>query len=334
MNALLEQAHDLPPPRRLGVGDVALSVYLEGPTDGVPVVLLHGWPELALSWATQIGPLAAAGYRVIAPDLRGFGNSDAPSAIDAYHIDRLVADLAGLLDTLGIERAVIAGHDWGGIILWQAACLMPDRLLGAIGVNTPHLPHGSRPPTAVFRAQGGSEHYIVRFQNERTDHLFSGHEEAFFAFIFSRPPTAAKLAQLPPSLTHIPRRFARFLAHGGHRAESDCVVPAALRARYAAAYRASGFRGGLNLYRNMDANWARMADVNHHLQLPCLMISAECDMMLPPALTRWMPDLCADLESHTLPGIGHWTQYEAPQQLSVLMLDWLQRRFPAAAPAP
>lgn len=101
---------------------------------------------------------------MIAPDNRGFGASDAPHETNAYHVDRLTGDIAGLLDALGIERAVIVGHDWGGILMWMAACLIPERFLGAVGVNTPHLPRGSKPPTEVFREMGGEEHYIVRFR--------------------------------------------------------------------------------------------------------------------------------------------------------------------------
>ncbi|TRO96054.1 alpha/beta hydrolase [Glycocaulis profundi] len=317
----------MPPARRIDLGEVTLSVHLAGPEDGLPVLLLHGWPELALSWASQIEALAGAGYRVIAPDNRGFGASDAPRDVAAYGIDRLVGDISGLLDALGHDRAVIAGHDWGGIVMWHAACLIPERFLGAIGVNTPHLPRGSKPPTEVFTELAGPDHYIVRFQDEAADDLFAGREDEFFAFIFGAPPPTADLSKLPPSITHLPKRFENFLARGGLKSEDDAVVGPELRAAYAEAYRRSGFRGGLNWYRNLDANWARMGGVDHRLSMPCLMISAECDVMLPPKMTAWMPALCKDLELEVIDGIGHWTQHEAPEQLNALMLDWLKRRF-------
>ncbi len=317
----------MPPPRRIDLGEVTLSVHLAGPEDGLPVLLLHGWPELALSWASQIEALAGAGYRVIAPDNRGFGASDAPRDVAAYGIDRLVGDISGLLDALGHDRAVIAGHDWGGIVMWHAACLIPERFLGAIGVNTPHLPRGSKPPSEVFTELAGPDHYIVRFQDEAADDLFAGREDDFFAFIFGTPPPTADLSRLPPSITHLPKRFESFLARGGLKSEDDAVVGPELRAAYAEAYRRSGFRGGLNWYRNLDANWARMGGADHRLSMPCLMISAECDVMLPPKMTAWMPALCKDLELEVIDGIGHWTQHEAPDQLNALMLDWLKRRF-------
>jgi pimeloyl-ACP methyl ester carboxylesterase len=317
----------MPPARRIDLGDVTLSAHLAGPEDGLPVLLLHGWPELALSWASQIEALAQAGYRVIAPDNRGFGASDAPRDVAAYGIDRLVGDISGLLDAVGHDRAVIAGHDWGGIVMWHAACLIPERFMGAIGVNTPHLPRGSKPPSEVFTELAGPDHYIVRFQDEAADDLFAGREDEFFAFIFGAPPPTADLSKLPPSITHLPKRFESFLARGGLKSEDDAVVGPELRAAYAEAYRRSGFRGGLNWYRNLDANWARMGGVDHRLSMPCLMISAECDVMLPPKMTAWMPALCKDLELEVIDGIGHWTQHEAPEQLNALMLDWLKRRF-------
>ena len=318
----------MPPARRITVGEVDLSVHLAGPEDGPPVLLLHGWPELALSWASQIDALAKAGYRVIAPDNRGFGASDAPHPVEAYQVDRLCGDIAGLLDALGHADAIIAGHDWGGILMWHAACLMPERFRGAIGVNTPHLPRGSRPPTEVFREQGGEEHYIVRFQAEAADTLFAGREDAFFAFVFGAPVPAAAIELLPPSITHLPQRFEDFIRRGG-RPKDQIVVPAETRAQYAETYRRTGFRGGLNWYRNFDANWRRLGGVDHRLAMPCLMIAAECDFMLPPKLTGWMPALCRDLELHVVEDCGHWTQYEAPDRLNALMLDWLGRRFPA-----
>src|SRR3989442_1792533 len=105
---------------------------------GLPVVLCHGFPEIAYSWRHQMPALAAAGFRAIAPDQRGYGETDRPAAVSDYDIHQLTADLVGLLDALGLERAVFAGHDWGGIVVWQMALLHPARTAGVIGVNTPY----------------------------------------------------------------------------------------------------------------------------------------------------------------------------------------------------
>jgi pimeloyl-ACP methyl ester carboxylesterase len=320
---------DMPPARRIDVGEVNLSVHEAGPSDGVPVLLLHGWPELALSWAQQIEDLSEAGYRVIAPDNRGFGNSDAPHEVEAYALDRLVGDITGLLDALDLEKAVIVGHDWGGILMWQAACLVPERFLGAVGVCTPHLPRGAVPPTEVFRERAGDEHYIIRMQDEAFDDFWVGREKEFFEFIFQPPPPSGDLDKLPPSVSHLPKRFETWLERGGLKSEEECVVPPDIRARYVEAYKRTGFRGGFNWYRNFDANWERMGGVDHRLAMPCRMIAAECDFMLPPKLTQFMPVLCRDLDLDIVPESGHWMQYEEPEMLTAHLLSWLGRRLPA-----
>lgn len=317
----------MPPARRVNVGEVTLSVHEAGPPDGVPVVLVHGWPELAHSWARQIPAIADAGFRVLAPDLRGFGGSDAPAEKEAYGIDALIGDLTGLLDAVGAEKAVFVGHDWGGLICWPAACLARERFLGVVGVNTPHLPRGARPPTEVFREAGGDLHYIVALQDEGAmEALQAGREDDFFAFSFATFPPREVTERMGASAYHLFDRFARFEG----KEEARIAVPPADRAVYAEAYRRTGFLAPQHLYRNMDANWERMAGVDHRLSLPCLMISADRDFMLPPEMTRWMPALCSDLELHVIEGCGHWTQWEATETLNHLLVDWLARRFGSA----
>jgi epoxide hydrolase A/B len=317
---------DFPAPQRIATNGIELSVHLAGPDDGQPLLLVHGWPELAYSWKNQIALLAEAGYRVIAPDLRGFGGSDCPTGVDAYDIDTMIADLTGLLDTLGHDKAVWIGHDWGGIITWHAAMLATDRFDGVVGVNTPHLPRGSQPPTEAFRELGGEDHYILRFQQPGyAEQRFEGKEDAFFAFIFGAPPREGRLDDYFPEITHIPAQFEKFAG----RPEDRIVVKPEDRAVYAEAYRKTGFGPGINLYRNFDANWQRMGGVDHRISLPCLMVSAELDFMLPPKLAGWMPALCKDVEFAVIDGCGHWTMWEAPAELNGYLLDWLQRRFPA-----
>jgi pimeloyl-ACP methyl ester carboxylesterase len=321
---------DFPAPQRIATNGIELSVHLAGPEAGQPLLLVHGWPELAYSWKNQISVLAEAGYRVIAPDLRGFGGSDCPDGIDAYAIDALIADLTGLLDALGHEKAVWVGHDWGGIITWHAAMLAADRFDGVIGVNTPHLPRGAQPPTEAFREIGGEDHYILRFQEPGfAEGVFEGKEDDFFAFIFGAPPKVGKLEDYYPEITHIPAQFAAFAG----RAEKRIVVRPEDRAVYADAYRKTGFGPGINLYRNFDANWQRMGGVDHRIALPCLMVSAELDFMLPPKLAGWMPALCKDVEFAVLDACGHWTMWEQPDALNGYMLEWLERRFPASGRA-
>ncbi|MEE2565580.1 alpha/beta fold hydrolase [Hyphobacterium marinum] len=314
---------DFPAARRIATNGIELSVHIDGPETGTPLLLVHGWPELAYSWKPVWNDLITAGYRVIAPDLRGFGASDRPEGTENYGIDALVADLTGLLDALDIKKAVFCGHDWGGIIVWHAAMLAADRVAGVIGVNTPHLPRPATPPTEAFRELGGEDHYILRFQEPGyAESRFTGREDDFFAYIFAKPPPASVLDALFPDITHIVKNFEGFEG----RPERRIVVPKADRDVYAEIYKRTGFEAGLNLYRNFDANWQRMGGIDHRLAMPCLMITAECDYMLPPKLARWMPALCSDLEMHTLEGCGHWTMWERPKELAELMTAWLGTR--------
>lgn len=314
-----------PAAHRIHTNGVELSVHLAGPDDGQALLLVHGWPELAYSWKNQIAPLVEAGYRLIIPDLRGFGASEGSDRAEDYSIDMMVADLTGLLDALGHETAVFVGHDWGGIIVWHAAMLAAARVAGVIGVNTPHLPRGSEPPLDSFHEIGGDDHYILRFQDKGyAESIFTGREDAFFEFMFGSPPEPGDVENLYPDITHIPRLFESFSG----RPEDRIVVPKADRDVYAEAYHQSGFAGGINLYRNFNANWERMGGVDHRLAMPCCMITAERDFMLPPKLAGWMPALCRDVEFNSL-DCGHWTMWEEPDQLNAILLDWLGRRFPA-----
>ena len=317
---------DFPPAQRIKSNGISLCVHQAGPKHGLPVLLLHGWPELARSWKHQIGPLAAAGFRVIAPDMRGFGGSDAPKAVSAYGIDTLVADMTGLLDALGHERAVWAGHDWGGLVVWPAALLAPDRVCGVIGVNTPHLPRPPLSPLDLLVQRFGEDHYFNRFQEEGlAESALEGREDDFFAFIFARPPErpSRRLPKgVPPGMTHLLKRFAEFTG----RDEALIAVPAAERAHYAAAYRRSGFRGGINYYRNVTANWRRMDGVDLTVRQPALMIGAELDPFLPPGFMDGMEERVPDLQKHVIKGCGHWTQWEAADALARLMIAWLRKR--------
>ncbi len=316
---------DFPPAQRIRSNGITLSVHLSGPEAGLPVLLLHGWPELARSWKNQVKPLAAAGFRIIAPDLRGFGGSDAPGDVAAYGIDTIIADMTGLLDALGHERAVWAGHDWGGLIVWPAAVLVPDRVAGVIGVNTPHLPRPPLSPLDLLVQRFGEDHYFNRFQQEGlAESLFEGREDDFFAFIFTRLPGRLP-AQSQAEMTHLLKLFAAF--DPAHVQESRIAVPAAERAHYAAAYKKSGFRGGINYYRNVTANWRRMAGVDLTVRQPALMIGAEHDPYLPPVFMDGMEERVPDLQKHIIKGCGHWTQWEAPDELTALMIAWLRQRL-------
>jgi len=265
--------------------------------EGFPVILLHGFPELWYSWRYQIPALAAVGLRVIAPDLRGYGGTDKPHEIEAYDIEHLAGDLTGLMDALDIEKAVVAGHDWGGLIMWPAVLMAPKRFERVIGVNTPALPRPPIPPISLIKASNSPRvQYIVFFQEE-------GRAEQFFE-------------------SNLPRSIRRF--YGGITAQTDFLSDEDLQV-YVDAFSAGGMRGPLNSYRNMDRNWGLTANLDGKLiTQPSLMVMAENDPVLTPALAEGMETRVPNLRKMLIRDCGHWTQQEKPEELNRILLDFLQ----------
>lgn len=306
-------------------GDVDLAVREAGPKSArPPLVLVHGWPEIAHSWKNQLPALVAAGWRVIAPDLKGFGDSDAPDDIKAYGIGAVTGDLAALLDALEIERAVFCGHDWGGLIVWPMAQLRPDRVSGVVGVCTPHLPQPGGPPIERLRNRFGADHYIVQFQTEGSpEALFEVDIERFFRIMFRGPVPRAVWPKIVPRVFDIMSR----VRHGPDPDPKDLIMSESDLRTYVDAYRRSGFHGGINLYRNMDANYEAMRGVDPVIRAPALWVGAELDLFLPTELGELMNVFVPDLEKRVIADCGHWVMWEKPAELNALLLDWLARRF-------
>ena len=319
--------HEFPAARSVTLrSGIELRVHEAG--SGPAVVLCHGFPELGYSWRHQLAALARAGYRAIAPDQRGYGDSSRPAEIEAYGLGELCQDLSDLLDALGIERAVFAGHDWGGFVAWAMPILQPERCAGVIGVNTPYRPF---PDTALLRARVASDEqlYILWFQQPGVaERALDAHPRAVFEKLMRRPPAPGEPFPMIPGGS--PLNPFRHLAALPTRGEA-LLAPEELDV-YTRAFTRSGFRGPLHWYRNIDANQARHPEVGvEKLALPCLMICAERDLALPPAMAADMPQRCSDLEMHTIADCGHWTQQEKPAELNALLIQWLARRFPSAA---
>lgn len=311
-----------PDPRFIDANGVRLAVHEAG--DGPAVVLVHGWPEIAYSWKDQMAALAAAGYRAIAPDLKGFGASDAPRDKALYDIAGMTGDLLALLDALGVEKAVFCGHDWGGAIIWPMAQLHPDRVQGAIGICTPHHAPPPAPPLDIIRKRFGPNHYFIRFQEEgAAEALFTGEEERFVRFMFRKPVPRAVWPRLVPQVFDVMTRFS----------DNRPVDPASLVlgdadvAVYAAAFRRSGFHGGINLYRNIDRNYHLMKNVDPTIRAPSLHVGAALDLFLPPEAADGMEAIVPDLERRILSDCGHWVMREQPDALNAILIDWLNRRI-------
>jgi pimeloyl-ACP methyl ester carboxylesterase len=302
-----------------------MAVYEQG--RGFPVVLCHGFPELAYSWRHQLPALAAAGFRAIAPDQRGYGRTDAPQQVEAYDMVHLTDDMAGLLDALRIDRAVFCGHDWGGAVVWNMAMMHRDRVAGVIGVNTPHMPRPPMDPLELMRLTMGEDMYIVFFNRGRdADRLLAADVPRTMRFFYRRSNvTLQEFDALPPEERNL--ELERALKEPESEWRGEPLLRDEELGYYVEAFEKTGFTGGLNWYRNFTRNWERSAELDYRIELPCLMICAANDFALRPELADAMDDLCPDLEKHVIPDCGHWTQAEKPQELNALMTDWLARRF-------
>ena len=309
-------------PLRRAVRTNGIRMAVTEAGDGPTIVLCHGFPEIAYSWRNQIPALAAAGFRAVAPDQRGYGDTDRPADVAAYDIHHLTGDLVGLLDALDVERAVFVGHDWGGLVAWHMPLLHPARTAGVIGVNTPYLPRPSAPPVGLMRTIWGEDYYVVHFQKP-------GDADAALARDVRRVFTQLMRAGTPGERT-LPLRAARTLVDVvfGDELPGRPLLGADELDVYVSTFERTGFTGGINWYRNMDRNWettAHLADAR--IDVPSLMVTAEHDPVLRPELADAMRPLVPDLEVRMIAGCGHWTQQEKPAELNAIVIDWLTRRF-------
>ena len=328
---------DMPPLQFAQTNGIRMGYYEAGPkTDVPPFVLCHGWPELAFSWRHQIKALSARGIRVIAPDQRGYGATDRPEKVEDYDLEHLTGDLMGLLDHLGIDKAIFVGHDWGGFVVWQMALRHPDRVAGVVGINTPHTPRAPMDPIALFRQRFGDSMYIVQFQDpaREPDRIFGGRvEQVFDAFMRkplpkkddppAQPPTAGVGASAKTNLA-FPQMIAAYDARLDPRTP---ILSAEEKKVFVDTFGKTGFTGGINWYRNMTRNWERSAGLDHTIHVPSLMIMAENDAVLPPSAADGMEKIIPDLEKYLVRDSGHWTQQEKPDEVSAKLIEWRRRRF-------
>jgi pimeloyl-ACP methyl ester carboxylesterase len=290
--------------RRLAVNGIELNVIEEG--EGPLVVLCHGFPELAYSWRHQIPALAQAGYRVLAPDMRGFGKSSVPSEVEAYDVISLCGDLCGLLDTVGEEQAIFVGHDWGASLVWQLAWMQPERVQAVAGLSVPFIPRAPAPPIPIMRTHLGEDFYIVWFQEPGVaDEALS--RDVCRTLTTSRQWTA-QWAEEEGSRTH----RAEWLS------EQDLGF-------YVESFERTGFTGGLNWYRNIDRNWGLTEPYeSRKIEQPAMFLTGELDpvrrFMPVEAMDGWVTDLRARI---VVPDAGHWVQQQAPETVNEALLDFL-----------
>lgn len=320
--------------RTIKANGISLNVAEQG--KGPMVLLCHGFPEGWYSWRHQLEALAAAGFHAVAPDMRGYGKSDRPEAVDQYTVFHMVGDLVGTLDAFSVSEAVIVGHDWGAAIAWHAARLRPDRFRAAAILSVPYRPRGPVAPTSVMPRTADAQFYQLYFQEP-------GVAEAEF----ERDPRATLAAMLyggsgdgGMAIRANAERQGRTVGVGmvsrkdGMLPKMQVPLPSWLSAAdldvYAAEFAHSGFRGPLNYYRNVDRNWELMAAFEGvKVNVPTLFIAGDHDMVLafPGAaehlanMKQFVPQL---REIKMLPGCGHWTQQERPHEVNAAIIEFLR----------
>jgi pimeloyl-ACP methyl ester carboxylesterase len=311
---------------RLTVNGITLHVAEQG--EGPLVLLCHGWPEMWYSWKHQLAALAQAGFRAVAPDMRGFGESDAPADVTAYTALHTVGDMVGLVAALGEREAIIVGHDWGANVAWNAAMLRPDLFRAVAAMSVPFRQRPPRPPLEMLRQAGLPDFYWIYFQTPGVAEaeferdvaatlrriLYSGSGDA--------PPRTNALLTVPPGRGFLdqtiePERLPAWLP----QADLDLVVQ---------TFQRTGFRAGLNWYRNIDRNWELLAAwQGARIAQPALFIAGTRDGVIrgpvgESAVARLAETVPGLKRKVLIEGAGHWIQRERPEEVNAALIDFLR----------
>jgi pimeloyl-ACP methyl ester carboxylesterase len=317
----------------IDVNGISLRVTEQG--SGPLVLLCHGWPELAYSWRYQIPVLAAAGYHVVAPDMRGYGGSSVPHDVGDYGITDLVGDLVALVAALGSTRACVIGHDWGANVAWTAALMRPDLFTAVAALSVPHRPRNPKAsPLALLRAAGLDDFYWFYFNREGVPEAeFERDIESAMRSVLvggsgDAPAGRDMSLRIPPG--------SGFLDRIGEPDGLPAWLTEADIAVFAAAFRKNGLRGPFNWYRNIDRNWALLAPLQGaRISVPALYIAGARDAVIGSPIGRGaldaMPASVPLLRDIVLiEGAGHWIQQERPDEVNAALLRFLASDYPAS----
>jgi pimeloyl-ACP methyl ester carboxylesterase len=296
---------------------------------GPLVLLVHGFPESWYSYRHQIGALAAAGYRAVAIDVRGYGRSSAPASIEAYRMLMHVRDNVELVHALGETQAVVVGHDWGAPIAWNSALLRPDVFRAVAGLSVPYSAPGDRKPSEVFRFMGGDEEFYIEYfqQPGRAEaEIEADVRRWLLGFYFSASGDAPSRGSLTGTMASVPHghqmieRFSYPDRMPTWLSEDDLDV-------YVGEFERSGFTGGLNRYRNVDRDWEDLSAFRGRpIEVPALFIGGDRDgptIWGQTSIDRFPESLPRLTKSVILPGCGHWTQQERAVEVNDLLLEFL-----------
>ncbi len=314
--------HDQFTLRLIDTNGITMRAAVEG--DGPLVVLVHGWPELWYSWRHQIKPLANAGYRVVAPDVRGYGGSDKPQSVEAYDMVELMADVVGLIDAFGDDKAILVGHDWGAPIVWNTAALHPERVSAVAGMSVPYRKRGRASHLAFWRKV--NLFYQLYFQDEGVAeaelerNVRTTLRKVYFAASGDAPSAdgwfnGSAEGDLLGAFVD-PDPFPAWIT------ETDLAY-------FVANFEAGGFRGPLSRYRNQERDFQILPEMGvAPITQPSCFIGGSEDFVrrFVPNLDAYddVSSLCTEFRGKTIvDGVGHWVQQEAPKEVTDTLLRFL-----------
>lgn len=306
---------------------------------GPAVLLCHGFPETSYAWRHQVRALAGADFHAIAPDMRGYGDSDTPESVDKYTLFHIVGDMIALLDALGEQQAIIVGNDWGATVAWQAAQLRPDRFSGVVALGVPMMGRPPVPPTTIFPQTEDAQLYTLYFQEpgiaeaelekdiRRTLRmlLYGASGDAGLREPGDATPNPFGLVSRRDGLLDPlpdPNELPAWLS------EADLDV-------YTEAFTKTGFRGGLNYYRNLDLNWQLQTALSGmKIEVPALFIAGQRDAGLQiqgmTEIIEAMPTLAPSVQEPVfISGGGHWLPQECPDQVSAAIVAFARSTLTA-----
>jgi pimeloyl-ACP methyl ester carboxylesterase len=283
------------PSAKISSNGITLNVLEAGPSDGPLVILLHGFPESSYGWRGQIGSLAEAGFRVLAPDQRGYGSSDKPRGVKAYALDTLVDDVVGLIDASGRERASVIGHDWGGVVAWGALARHPSRFDRSVILNAPH-------PDVMLRELKGNPGQLLK---------------SWYTLCFQLPGLPEKL---------LSRNNFGWLVRTMERSSRPGTFNEADFDHYRQEWSQPGaLKAMVNWYR-AGFRIKHQAFSDPLIQVPTLLIWGENDAFLGPGLARSSYALCESAHLEWIKAAGHWVQHEEPERVNRLIVDFLGKK--------
>ncbi|XP_059625649.1 uncharacterized protein LOC132268816 [Cornus florida] len=310
--------------RNISVNGITMHVAEIG--EGPAVLFLHGFPELWYTWRHQMLSLSSSGYRAIAPDLRGYGDTDAPPSAASYTAFHIVGDLLGLLDALGLDQVFLVGHDWGAFIAWYFCMFRPDRIRALVNLSIAFHPRNpSIKPTDSMRAFLGDDYYMCRFQEP-------GEAEEEFAQVDTAKLIKSFLSTRNPVPFCVPKEIGL-----GNFFETPDTLPSWLTQEdvnyFASKFNQKGFTGGLNYYRAIDQNWELTAPwTGIQIQVPVKFIVGDLDSTYnTPGVKDYIhkggfkKDVPLLQEVVVMEGVAHFINQEKPEEISAHIYDFINK---------